>query len=349
MTLEFLRNNGASRVTDESAQPDFIIEDVPTDVSAEDKLDLGFERQASDWETIDVTQAASGRDWADRPGRFVDGKDVGRTVAWLRSPEGYPSPVRLAQVGAVALRETNGELRREFAMVERVVVMADMFPWDEVESFALALRAENFRLLLHPKPAQGWSYLYEPIRKATVNRSSLEMIDLERLAFSQDRALPTLVDGPLAPRTSIPTDDRSPVIGVVKTHVQNYLHQQGWQVFYDLQPGQRTPAFRIQSQRWGGFSVVSWFLRLDGQGGSMPNWGVVRLEMPEGYFANSVGSSFDYLNRVSRLVYDYRCRDDQYRRAPISLHPIQRAEEMLGALFSQSDSIVNHFYRLTSL
>ncbi len=348
MSLDFLRNNGASRVTDEIAQPDFIIDDLPDASLADAKFDLELEAPAENWETIDVKNAASDRDWPNRPGRFIDGKDVGRTVAWLRNSDGYPSPVRLAQIGAIVTREINGELRREFALVERVVVMADMFPWDEIESFALALKANDFRLLLHNEPEAGWSYLYEPVRKATSNRSILEMIELEKLAFSQDRTLPTLVDGPLAPRTSIPTDDLSPVIGVVKTHAQNYLHRQGWQVFYDLQPGQRTPSFRVR-QPWSDFKLISWFLRLDGQGSTMPNWGVIRLEMPEGFFVNTVGGSFDYLNQVSRLVYDYRCRDDRYGRAPVSLHPIQRAEELLGALFTDSDTIINHFYRLTSL
>jgi len=349
MSLDFLCNNGANRVTDEIAQLDFINDDVSQDPGADETLDLEIEAPADEWEPVDVMDADYKRGWENRPERFVDGKDVGRTVAWLRSPEGYPSPVRLAQVGAVVMREVNGELRREFAIVERVVIMADMFPWDEVESFARALKDNNFRLLLYNRPTSGWSYLYEPVRKATYNRSIAEMIELEKLAFSRDRSVPTLLDGPLAPRTSIPTDDLSPVIGVVKTHAQNYLHQQGWRVFYDLQPGQRTPAFRVRSQRWGGFSVVSWYLRLDGEGGEMPNWGVVRLEMPEGFFANTVGGSFDYLSNLSRLVYEYRCRDDSYGRAPVSLHPIQRAEEMLGALFTQSETIISHFYRLTSL
>jgi len=49
------------------------------------------------------------------------------------------------------------------------------------------------------------------------------------------------------------------------------------------------------------------------------------------------------------LICEYRCRDQDYSRAPVSIHPIQRAEESLGSLFTQSDTITNRFYRLTSL
>lgn len=349
MSLDFLSHNGASRVTGEVAQPGFLFDDPDPDTAPQESVNLEIETSANDWAPQEVLSSGDWRNWDARPARFVDGKDVGRTVAWLQNADGYPCPVRLAQVGAIAMREANGELRREFAHVERVVVMADMFPWEEVESFGRALKANGFRLLLVNPPQAGWSHPYEPVRKAASTRSITEMIELEKLAFSQDRSVPTILDGPLSPRTSIPTDNVSPVIGVVKTHARNYLHPHGWKVFYNLQPGQRTPAFRVESQRWGGFSVVSWYLRLDGAGGEMPNWGVVRLEAPEGFFTQTLGGSFDYLNRVSRLVYDYRCRDEGYSRAPVSLHPIQRAEESLGALFTESDTLISRFYRLTSL
>jgi hypothetical protein len=348
MSLDFLRNNGASRVTSETTQPDLLTDTVPQDPTPEESIGWDVEVSADEWQPIDVHTADLKSEWAYRPERFVDGKDVGHTVAWLRSPEGYPVPVRLAQIGAVVMREVSGQLRREFELMDRIVVMSDLFPWDEVESFARALQVNRFRLLLCGKPEGGWSYLYEPMRKATQNRSNDEMIELEKLAFSKDRCVPTILDGRLVPRASIPTDNNSPVIGVIKTHARNYLHRQGWQVYYNLEPGQRTPAFRLENPKKG-LNIISWFLRLDGNGGAMPNWGVVRLEMPEGFFVRTAGGSFDYINHVSHLVYDYRCRDDQYRRAPVSLYPIQRAEENLGALFTQSEMLIHRFYHLTNL
>ena len=103
----------------------------------------------------------NGTDWESCPIRFVDGKDVGRTVAWLQSSRSEdPVPVRLSEIGAVVLRNVHGTLRREFAQVERVVsLMADSFPWDEVESFAIALQEQGFRLLPCPQPEGGWSVI----------------------------------------------------------------------------------------------------------------------------------------------------------------------------------------------
>jgi len=348
MSLDFLRNNGASRVTGEITQFDLLTDTVSQDPTPEETIGWSIEQAADQWQTIDVSSANWGSGWAYRPERFVDGKDVGHTVAWLRSPEGYPVPVRLAQIGAVAMHEVRGQLRREFELIERVITLSDLFPFDEVENFARALQVNRFRLLLCGRPEGGWSYLYEPMRKATQNRSNDEMIDLEKLTYSQGRAAPTILDGRLIPRASIPTDNTSPVIGVIKTHSQNYLHERGWQVYYDLEPCQRTPVFRLDNPKKG-LNIVSWFLRLAGSGGAMPNWGVVRLEMPEAFFLQAVGGSFDYINRVSRLIYEYRCRDDRYTRAPVSLYPIQRAEESLGALFTESETLISHFYRLASL
>lgn len=350
MSLDFLRNNNASRTSDDGAQPALLTDSPDVDPTPDEEVRLGIEMPAEDWQPIAVTSATPvGRGWPYRPERFVDGKDVGRTVAWLRSREGYPVPVRLSQIGAIVMREVNGELRREVAHVERVVsLMGDLFPWDELESFAGALQTNGFRLLLCNLPEGGPTYIYEPMRKATQHRSNDEMIWLEKQAFCQHRDVPTLLDGRLAPRASIPSDMLSPIVGVIKTHWKNYLHSKGWQVFYDLEPGQRTPAFRLDNPKRG-LNVVSWFLRLDGSGGEMPDGGVVRLEMPERFFTVTVGGDWSYLNRISHLVHEYRCRDEGYARRSVSLHPIQRAEENLGALFTQSETLINHFYRMTGL
>jgi len=49
------------------------------------------------------------------------------------------------------------------------------------------------------------------------------------------------------------------------------------------------------------------------------------------------------------LICQYRCTDKSYQRASVSLYPIQRAEECLGALFTGAETIINRFYSLTQL
>jgi hypothetical protein len=184
------------------------------------------------------------------------------------------------------------------------------------------------------------------MRQATENRSKDEMSRWERLALSQEIDTPTLIDGRLQPRRGEFTCDDKPVVGLVKTHSRNYLHPQGWQVFYSLQPGQRTPAFRIDGRYIG---IVSWYLRLDGSRGEMPNYGIVRVEMAQRFFETALEKNFGCLDRLSRMIIRLRCRDQSYGRAAISLHPIQRAEESLGAMMIPTEVLVSRFYRLTGL
>ncbi|NWJ47044.1 MAG: hypothetical protein HXX08_14380 [Chloroflexi bacterium] len=313
----------------------------------ENPPDLDYEVSSDKWKPHNPARGDIQGEWAERPVRFVDGKDVGRTVAWLQSREGYPVPIRLSEVGAVVMRHVGDELRCEHRYHERVVsFMGDMFPWDEVESFARALQEHDFRLLLCEPIKGGYTYDFEPMRKATENCSSSEMRQLERQALSLGPDTPTLVDGSLEPRVAAYDVNNSPVCGLVKSHYRNYLHPQGWRTYYELKAGQRTPAFLLNGLE---LEVVSWYLRLEGNGGEMPNWGVVRLEVPRLYFEKQLGKNWEHLDWLSNLVCDYRCRDESYSRAPVSIYPIQRAEETLGALFSRSETLINHFYHLTSL
>jgi hypothetical protein len=160
------------------------------------------------------------RDWTERPVRFVDGKDVGQTVACLDSPSGTIVPVRLSEIGSIVMSVRDGELRREFVAVERVVsLVASAFPWEEMEALAAELSAHNFRLLAARPPGGELSDVIEDMRKAAQNRSLDEMEVLEELAVAQDSETPTVVDGRLERRSGgLNPEHHSPVFGVIKTH-----------------------------------------------------------------------------------------------------------------------------------
>jgi hypothetical protein len=353
MGLDFLRNHGAHRMRNYAAQL-FLLDNGLMDQteleSAEKQADMSYEaKRADDWKPKDIYSSSRPLTWAQSPIRFIDGKDVGRTIAWLQTRQGHPVPVRLSQIGAVVLRNIYGELRREFCSVERVVsLIADPFPWDEIESFAIALGAHGFRLLLSNRPEDGYSYDFERMRKTTQNRSNDEMLRLERQALIYSKSTPTVVDGRLEPREEAFDDENDLIIGLIKTHQKNYLHSQGWQVFYELRPGQRTPAFQFEGEK-NGLKIVSWYLRLDGDRGDLPNWGIIRLEIPQYYFENRLSQDWRYIDHLSQVIYEYRSRDQGYGRASVSIHPIQRAEESLGALFTEADMLINQFYHLTHL
>ena len=261
----------------------------------------------------------------------------------LRAPGGYPIAVRLSQIGSTVLEVVDGICYRRFAVVESVVSMVvKPFPWHEIESFAVALQEQKLRLLPAQWPKKGIPYDFEVMRKAAQNRSNDEMATLEEYAVSQDNAVPTVVDGRLEPRSGGFHQERSPIIGVIKQHHQNYLHPLGMQLMYQLQPGQRTPVFAIP----GTLDVVSWYLRFTG---GMPNYGLVRVELPQKWFEQVKAQDFGYVDQLSRLLYDYRCRDQSYGRAAISLHPTIRAEQSLGALFQPLPMLMSRFYRMAAL
>jgi hypothetical protein len=185
------------------------------------------------------------------------------------------------------------------------------------------------------------------MRRATQNRSQDEMLRLECRALMNDGELPALVDGRLEPRARAFDSAIVPVAGVVKSHSQNYLHDQGWRTFFALAPGERTPAFRLESKN---LNVITWYLRLDGARGEMPNWGIVRVEIAEPFVRAQLGERWpEYVNRLSRLLCEVRCRDEGYGRAVVTIQPIQEAEHSLGALFSDADALINMFYRMTNL
>lgn len=350
MGLEFLNQHGARRMREYDPQP-LLLDDGLTQTEPQEEILWKYEVPADDWQPLDVASPDGLRDWPLRPLRFVDGRDRGRTVTTIYTRDKHPVPVRISEIGAVALRDVEGSLRREASVIiERIITfIIDPFAWDEIESFAIALRKigkHGFRLLPSPAPEGGLSYDYERMRKTTQNSSNTEMSRLEKRVLAFDSRVPTIVDGRLEPRLGAFDQMRDPVAGLIKTHRENYLHPRGWQVFYSLEPAQRTPALLLQGKH---LNVVTWYVRLDGAGGEMPNYGVVRLEITQSFFENALGRDWNYINRLSRLICDYRCRDESYDRAAISIHPIKRAEDSLGALLTDGEVLTNRFYHLTNL
>ncbi|MGI9140862.1 MAG: hypothetical protein ACR2GJ_07135 [Gemmatimonadaceae bacterium] len=111
-------------------------------------------------------------------------------------------------------------------------------------------------------------------------------------AWCASSAEPICIDGGIASSRSVAASALA--IGVVKSH--NTIHAEGLDldVVLGLQPGERTPPFRIQS---GGRSPVSsWYLRLRDSKGHDATWGLVRVEACEAVVADAD------VDRISRWV-----------------------------------------------
>ncbi len=292
------------------------------------------------------------------PVRFIDGCQAGQPVLCLSvRGRGWPIPLFLAEVGAVALRLEGRQFVREFRVVERVLsFVADPFPWAQVEGFAAALSNDTeFRIRVLPAnmpPPDRSPFDYEVMRGQARARAQQEMTTLERLALAVDGTRPTLVDGPLNRVMGTPYQDGPLIIGVVKVQARSYLHDQGLRTLLTLRPAYRTPVFRLEGQRGetgGSFPVATWYLKLAGGPRSAPNWGYVRVEVPWGQFLHHGGADSGFVNRLSRWLIDARCRSDSYARMPVSLDPIVRAEEALKPLFTPLPVLVNRLYRRAGL
>jgi hypothetical protein len=347
MASNFMHDFGGSRLDAYDPQP-FMDEDAKDEDEQDERVDLDYEDPAERWRALDATVPTYWdlHDWQDCPVRFIDGKDVGETVAWVRAPGGYPVPIRLDQVGGVVIEVNNRACRRVYYVSDPVVsLVTQPFPWQAVEGFGVDLQAHGFRLLSALPPDGQCSYDFEKMRKAAQNRCLTEMTVLEQAALAQDPQTPTVVDGRLEPRRGGFDPATSPVYGVIKTHMKTYLHPIGMQVLYDLEHGQRTPLFHIQQQN---LSVVSWYIRLGKTVRSMPNYGLIRVEVPVDWFEKN-GHDHRFVNQLTHLLCWYRCRQQSYGRAAISIHPIVHAEESLGACFRDTKRLISHFCRVFGL
>jgi hypothetical protein len=240
---QFFRAYAATPVGSTPVQPNVPVEET----DAVDSIDREVEKRERDWKPLVLGEAPARA--GEYPRRFVDGSQAGQPVLCVRAPLGWPIPLVLSEVGAVALKSVGSGFEREFVAVERVLsFVADPFPWAEVEAFASALLNKpelKLRVLPANRPTEAHSpFDYEVMRTQARARAQQEMTTLERLALSADRTVPALVDGPLNRLTGSP-DPASPlIVGVAKTQAADYLHEHGWRALLSLKPGQRTPAFR---------------------------------------------------------------------------------------------------------
>lgn len=352
----FLRTHRAAAVGLSPPRPEAL---PPDEVEAAlANLTLTVERDLGDWEPITPSEAPAKP--GEYPVRFIDGSHIGQPVLCLRSPAGYPVPLLIGQVGAVALKLVGRNFVREFRAVEQVLsFVVDPFPWAEVEEFATALENHS-RLRLRVLPARmamdKSPFDYEAMRGQAYNRCQNEMLKLEVLALAAGPDVPTLVDGQLGGRIGEKAAKKRPLlVGLVKAPTPAPLHDRGWHALLDLRAGQRTPYFKDVRTTDGKITDVPlacWYLRLAGGPRLAPNWGIVRVDVPwfhlEDRFPDSA-SRTGFVNRLSRWLVDARCRADSYARMPVSLEPIVRAEDALKPLFTPLPVLVNRLYRQAGL
>jgi hypothetical protein len=345
----FFRTYSAEPVGATPLQP--IVPDRSDD--ATNTIELDHEVPAADWKPVIVGEAPARP--GEHPVRFIDGSIYSQPVLCVRAPAGWPVPILVAEVGAVALHLDGRRFTRTFALVERLLsFVADPFPWAEVEGFAAAVVADpglQARLVPGNMPRDGNPFDYEVMRQQAYHRCEQDMLNAERLALAADPTVPTLVDGKLAGRIGTKAaKDRPLLVGIVKRTPPD-LQEAGWRTLLTLRPGQRTPYFKLTGMSGdteADMPTASWFLKLSGGPRLAPNWGFVRVDVPWVQFQGRPDKS-GFVNRLSRWLIDARCRAESYARMPVSLDPIVRAEEALKPLFSPLPVLVNRLHRRAGL
>ena len=104
-----------------------------------------------------------------------------------------------------------------------------------------------------------------------------------------------LVDGSIAGSEPVATSARA--VGVIKSHRTLYAEGDALRTVLRLGAGERSSVFRITSPRRT--PVASWYLRLRGNAGRDPLWGLVRVEVADVDGSREVAGR---ANEVSRWV-----------------------------------------------
>lgn len=338
-------------------------ESLPAEEAGAITLELAAECAEKDWAPLPLAEAPART--GEYPVRFIDGSHNGQPAICLRSPQGYPVPLLIAEVGAAALRLEHRQFVREFVAVERVLgFVADPFKWSDVESFAAAVENHpELRLRVlparMPDPARHSPFDYEAMKSQAYNRCQNEMLKLEVLALAANPGVPTLVDGQLGGRIGQRAAAARPLlVGVVKSPTPAPLHERGWNTLLDLRPGNRTPYFKDTRVSQSGerkgtptdVPLACWYLRLAGGPRLAPNWGIVRVDVPWVQLERlEPPQRSGFVSRLSRWLVDARCRTESYARMPVSLDPIVRTEDVLKPLFTPISVLVNRLYRRAGL
>ena len=148
-------------------------------------------------------------------------------------------------------------------------------------------------------------------------RGDLEgRVAVEAMAAAEGRAQLLVVDGPLGDRRHI-----DGAVGYVKAHHVAYLQAPQQAVVGRLAPGERTPLFRVGSDRFR----WSWYVRLPGPA-THAWWGIVRCEADgELPLADAVARA----DVVAATLPRFASQPHNDPRAPQNLHPIAGLEREL--------------------
>jgi hypothetical protein len=289
---------------------------------------LAYEADPVAWGPIDC----GGQPTA-RPQRFIDGTVFARTAATF-VVDGALRPAVLAAVGAAAMELDAETIRRvpETLRFQTVLcLLGNGIPGDHLTDLEFGLDAVGIELLA-PTDDQDLPAEFEVLRRRAWDLAKGRMEAVEREVLQLAPEVPTVVDGLLERRLVTRRSQRLPAYGVVKRHLRTLLPTMLSQQLFSLAPGQRSPAFLVETEK---AVLVSWYLRLADPGLGTPTAGIVRVAATRAWlelgFPDPL-ARFAEVSAVSAWLCQLRCRDASYARSAVSLEPIVRLEDQLHAV-----------------
>ena len=288
---------------------------------------LSYEVPAGEWRPIPCLGEP-----VSQPRRFIDGSVFSRTVA-VFTVEGRRRPAVLACVGALALEldgrrlvRSSGSLRLETVLC----LLSNGIPPEDLQALSDGLEALGIRLVA--SETTDLTADFDVLRRRCWDMAKQRMEDEERAVLLQAPEVPAVVDGLLERRLTTVASQEMPVIGMVKRQMRRYLPESHINLLYELRPGERTPAFLLETEH---AFIVSWYVRLSAADTLSPGYGVVRLTAPREYLERRFprrAERWAEISAVSHWLHGLRHREQSYARAGISLEPIVRVEDELHAL-----------------
>jgi hypothetical protein len=339
----FARSYGLRAVDDAPFVPLPLADQSPDDEEAELKArtrQLSYEMPLAEWRAVDC----AGEPF-EAPRRFIDGSVFSRTVA-VFTVDGRRRPAILACVGALALEMAGARLSRpagSLRLETTLCLLSNGVPPEDLRALSAGLEAIGVRLVA--SETTDLSADFDRLRHRTHHLAQQRMEEAERDVLFDQPDVPAVVDGLLERRLATVASQGMPAYGVVKRHHKQYLPASHINFLYDLQPGQRTPAFLLETEH---AVLVSWYLRLGASEAGAPGAGIVRITAPQEYLEQRFPAPADrwaQVSAVSAWLRGLRHREASYGRAAVSLEPIVRVEDELHVLLPSVEQQAARLHR----
>ena len=309
-------------------------------------LDIELEQPAEKW--LPIPYFPNLANDPRLPNWFLDGSVTSLEIAGSAIDNlGYPRVIRAGQMGVGATCRVE-DVPNHKVFWRFVALNTAGYTVTEINPLRIDLKqADTPHELFDWTPSsikeQDLAFDLMSVRTLVRDQTRDEMLARER-ELVETIAEPVYCDGRYVDHA--PANDGFLVIGVIKSQRAKYLSGRPLQILYNLNEGERTPAFLIERRRGQGRTkegnqVVTFYVRLTSPDLVGPGGGLARIEVSQRYLRNQVKSgqkilqqeNQKLLNAIAADLTQLRTRDLTYARGAVTVEPIRLIERELRLIF----------------